>query len=387
VKTRTPWRLAVAASAATAVLFSAGCGSDSSDDGSTGDASGGGGGSGVDVAAAQATIDPLTKPATDFPITEPLAARPEAGTTIAFLDLGTPVTAQAYDSLSEAAEAAGVELQRVQTGQSPQEINAAMNSLVESKPDAVIDIAVDPALFTPQLEALQDQGTVFIASSITNGEEFGFDDSQIFSGVTGGKNNGRLVASALLAETNGEATELVFYQVPEVPFTPLILEGAQEQLDEQCPDCTLRVVDIPISEVGSTASRTVVSDLQAHPETQAFIASIDELQIGLPAAMDVAGMDVPGVGNGGSPINIQQVAEGQELATLASDINMVVWSAMDQALRGLAGEDYDYSPLYAEPNPALVQIFTEDNVPSDPNAGYVAFPDYKERFTALWTGQ
>ncbi|MGR7025781.1 sugar ABC transporter substrate-binding protein [Geodermatophilus sp. URMC 62] len=339
------------------------------------------------MAAAQQSIESLTQPAEEFPITEPLEELPEPGTTVAFLDLGTPVTAQAYDYLSEAAEVAGVELQRVQTGQSPQEINAAMNSLVESKPDAVIDIAVDPALFTPQLEALREQGTVFIASSIVNGEEFGFDDSQIFSGVAGGRENGKAVASALLAETNGEATELVFYRVPEIPFTPLILEGVEERLDEQCPDCNLRVVDISIAEVGSTAARTVVSDLQAHPETEAFIASIDELQIGLPAAMEVAGMDVPGIGNGGSPINIQQTAEGQQLGTLASDIHMVVWFAMDQALRGLAGQEHDYSDLYTQANPALVQIFTKDNLPSDPEVGYVAFEDYKEQFAKLWTGE
>ncbi|MGR7025790.1 sugar ABC transporter substrate-binding protein [Geodermatophilus sp. URMC 62] len=383
MKTRTPWQAALAASAA--VLLVAGCSSDSSD--SDSGSGGGGGGGGVDLAAAQETIEPLTSPPTEFPITEPLEKLPEPGTVVVYMDNGTPVGAQVYEEAARAAEVLGVELRRVEMGQSPQEINAAMNSVVESKPDAVFDLALDPALFTPQLEALQEQGAVFIPSSIVNGEEFGFDDSQIISGKAGAKANGKVLASAVLAETNGEATNLVFYRVPELAFTPLMQEGVEEQLAEQCPDCELRVVDIPITEVGSTASRTVVSDLQANPDTEAFVASIDELQIGLPAAMDVAGLDVPGMGLASTPINYQQIAAGDQLGGLAADLGMTTWITMDQLARALAGQELDYSFATEVTSPVNYQVITEENVPSDPEAGYVAFPDYQEQFTALWTGE
>ena len=382
VKTRTPWQLAVAAPAAAAVLLTAGCGG-----GSSGDASvAGSDGAKVDVAAAQKSIDPLTKPAADFPITEPLAKRPDPGTTVAFLDIGTPAIAQFAEQLDEAAKVMGVKVQHVQTGQTPQQISAAMNTVVESHPDAVIDVALDPALFTPQLKALQDQGAVVIVNSIVNGEKFGFDDAQIGSGKAGATDNGRTMASALLAETKGKATTLAFYRVPELPFAELELQGAKERLAEQCPGCTLRVVDIPLSQVGSTASRTVVSDLQAHPDTQAFIASIDELQIGLPAAMKVAGVDVPGIGLSPTPVNLQQIAAGQQLASLGTDIKTLAWFSLDRVARQLAGQQQDYGFL-AQTSASIAQVFTKSNVPSDPTAGYVAFPDYKDRFTTLWAGQ
>jgi hypothetical protein len=32
-------------------------------------------------------------------------------------------------------------------------------------------------------------------------------------------------------------------------------------------------------------------------------------------------------------------------------------------------------------------VVTEDNDPSDAEAGHVAFEDYEEQFTELWTGQ
>jgi ABC-type sugar transport system substrate-binding protein len=380
VKTRTSWKLATAATAAATVLLAAGCGSDSSDDAT------GSGGATVDVAAAEAAIEPLTKPATEFPITEPLAERPAPGTKVAFLDIGTPVAAREYADMNVAAQVLGIELQRVQTGQSPQEINAALNSVVESKPAAVIDVAIDPSLFSSQVEALQDQGIPFITQSIVNADDFGGDDSQVAYGAAGSRANGKLLASAVLANTDGEATDLVYYNVPELAFSAIVQEGVEEQIAEQCPGCELRVVDISISEVGSTAARTVVSDLQAHPETGAFIAAIDELQIGLPAAMDVAGIDVPGMGVGGTPINLQQIADGQELGVLTVDYSMLAWSTMDRVARELAGQESDQS-FWGEATAATSQVITKDNVPSDFDAGYVAFPDYQERFTQLWAGQ
>ncbi len=381
-KTRT-WQTAVAVSAAASVLLTA-CGSDSSDDEASGT---GGGGAGVDVAAAQESIEPLTQPPTEFPLTEPLEARPEPGTTVAFLDNGTQTGATFYGHLSEAAEVLGVELQRAQTGRGPQEINAALNTVVETGPDAVIDLAIDPALFTPQLEALQETGTVVVPVAIVNGEDFGFDDSQTISGSAGSASSGAAMASALLAETNGGATNIVIYRIPELAFTPVLVEGAQERIAEQCPDCQVRVVDIPITEVGSTAARTIVSDLQANPETEGFLVATDELQSGLPAAMDVAGLDVPGVGYAPSPVNFQQIADGQQLGTLARDLQMLAWLVMDQVARGLAEQEQDYSDIATEVGPAIAQIVTEDNVPSDPAVGYEGFDDLEEQFTRLWADQ
>ena len=382
-KTRRTWQTAIAVSAAASVLLTA-CGSDSSDDDASGTEAGG---AGVDVAAAQESIQPLTQPPTDFPITEPLEARPEPGTTVAFLDNGTQTGATFYGHLSEAAEVLGVELQRVQTGRGPQEINAALNTVVETSPDAVIDLAIDPALFTPQLEALQESGTVVVPVAIVNGEDFGFDDSQTISGSAGSASSGAAMASALLAETDGEATNFVLYRIPELAFTPVLVEAAEERIAEQCPDCEVRVVDIPITEVGSTAARTIVSDLQAHPETEGFLVSTDELQSGLPAAMDIAGLDVPGVGYAPSPVNFQQIADGQQLGTLARDLQMLAWLVMDQVARELAGQEQDYSDIVTKVGPAIAQIVTQDNVPSDPAVGYEAFDDLEEQFTRLWTGR
>ncbi len=58
--------------------------------------------------------------------------------------------------------------------------------------------------------------------------------------------------------------------------------------------------------------------------------------------------------------------------------------AMDQTLRELAEQEYDYSAYYTEMHPALFQVVTADNLPADLEEGYVAFEDYQDRFAEVW---
>lgn len=373
---RTRRSLAMAASL-TAVVALAGCGGDN---GSSGPA-----GSGADVSLAEAreVIEPFITQSADFPVTEPLSRRPEPGSTVAYLDLGTPLTALVWDFLQPTADLLDIRLLRVPTGSDAQSINSALNSVVEASPDGVINVAVDPTLFTPQLNQLEEQGASVVSASIVNGDDFGIPDASVLTGREASAEAGGVLAAAILDATGGEASEFVFYNVPELPFSAVWRDGAKEQMAALCPDCTLRLVDIPVSQLGSTASRSVVSDLQANPDTQAFITAIDEIQIGLPAAMKVAGLDVPGIGGSPSPANYEQVAAGAQAGSLVIDTHMYSWMLMDQVVRQMAGEEVSY----ASPRDlGIYQLISQeyDNVPTDPAEGYLAFPDYQERFAELW---
>src|SRR5690606_10300447 len=117
---------------------------------------------------------------------------------------------------------------------------------------------------------------------------------EAFNGPDWMKANGGVLAAAAVARSGG-ASEYVFYNIPEFPFSSLELEGAEAKLAELCPDCTMRVVDIPIAELGSTAADRVVSDLQANPDTEYFMAAVDEVQIGLPQKLNLAGLETKGI--------------------------------------------------------------------------------------------
>lgn len=338
----------------------------------------------ADLAAATEFLAPYTEHPTSVLIDEPLAALPPAGTTITFLDVGTPIAEAFWSGLQDAAEVLGVSMTRVQAGHDAQSINSALNTVVESNPSAVINIGLDPTLFTAQLEQLQGAGIPVVNASIVDAQKFGIDT--IVNGNDELEATGAALASAAVVRTDGQANDFVLYTVPELSFSGVILKGAQDQLAALCPECTVRVVQIPITALGSTAADAVVSDLQAHPETDYFVSMLDEIQVGLQQKLQLAGLDVKGIGNSPIAANYQAVADGQQDATLGLDVNLFMWTLMDQAARELAGQPVEF-PSGAVVAPTLQGLITQDNPVSDPQAGYIAIPDYQEQFTALWTGK
>lgn len=376
-------RLAVCIAAAASVAFLLSACS-SSGDGGEATVSSTGGDTVADLDAANAYIAEYDRSRDkELLVTEPLEEGVPDGARIAFLDIGISTYTVMWEMLQEAAEAAGVEVERVMVGSDAQSINAGMNTVVETAPDAVINVGVDPTFFQTQFEQLNDAGIPMITSSIINAADFGIENQ--YAGADFSVETGRLLASTAISRTNGEATEFVIYTVPELAFSAPLLEGAQEQLATLCPDCTLRTVEVPIAEVGTTGPDRVVSDLQSNPQTQYFMVGDDQLQKGLPQKMSVAGIEVGGVGQAPTEVNFQQLLEGTQDATVAVDLNLIIWTLLDQALREINGQSYEVPDSLTVAS-TLQTVLTSDDITEDDAAGYVAIPDFREQFEALWTG-
>lgn len=336
-------------------------------------------GSVVDLDAARAFIEPY-KVASEFPVTEPLSAVPSPDTTAVFLDNGTAVSAIQAASITEAAETMGITMNVVSTGATPLDVSNALDSVVQMKPDILVIVSLDPEWFSAQLEELRAAGTTVVAAAIVNAEEFGFGPD-VMSGKADSELVGEIMAADMLVKGEGTSTEFVFYITPELPFAHAVQAGAERKVAELCSSCTLRVVDIPVMQVGSTAPQTIVSDLQAHPETQGMIFAYDEIQLGLPAAMQVAGIDLPGIGWAPTPPNLEAIENGMQYAGIGMDLPVYMWSVLDQAARIIAGDELSQAQ---QEGLTVKQIVVQDNVPADYSNGWSAYPDYKERFSALW---
>lgn len=313
-------------------------------------------------------------------IDEPLSAPIAPGTHVVYLDVGTPVSAVMWDNLQEPAELLGLDLERVETGRDAQSINAAMNTVVELEPDGVINITLDPIFFEGQIAQLEALGIPVASGSVMNTVEFGLPEA--FNGPDWMTMNGEVLGAAAISRSGG-ASEFVFYNVPEFPFSSYELDGVKSRISDLCPDCTLRVVDIPIAELGSTASDRVVSDLQANPGTEYFIAAVDEVQIGLPQKLSLAGLDVDGIAMWPAPPNYEQLAAGDQDATLSVDLNLMMWTVLDQLLREMNGQEYEWPDTLTRAS-TLTRITDEENAPEDPVLGYVAIDDFRDRFAANW---
>jgi ABC-type sugar transport system substrate-binding protein len=108
----------------------------------------------------------------------------------------------------------------------------------------------------------------------------------------------------------------------------------------------------------------------------------DEMQLGLPAAMETAGIDVPTFGGGPTPGNLEAVQKGEEEAVLGIDVGTLVWTIVDQFARELGGQKV--TGLEAEGKIVMQFLTAKDLKGTNPALGWSGYPDFPVRFAKLW---
>jgi ribose transport system substrate-binding protein len=331
----------------------------------------------VDKASAEAAIKPYVGQPSAFPVTDPLK-EVKKGATIAFMDCGTPICGLFWDLLQPASQTMGVKLTRYKAGSAANTVTQAYDSAVAAKPDGVIAAAIDIELWKNQLEQFQEANIPVVTTGILGTEKYGIKAAQAAENAS--LLEGKLMADYTVAEFD-DVKNVAVYDVPELSFTRLVVEGYQQELEKLCPDCSVRVTHIPVATMGTTAPQRVVSDLQSNPDTDLAVFAIDEIQAGLPAALQSAGIKIETLGNSPSPTQLQYLKEGKETAALAVDLPVLGWTLLDQAMRQIVGQE-----LTGDEAKGLspFQFLRQEDITFDPSRGWTGYPDFAERFAKLW---
>ncbi|WP_160150849.1 sugar ABC transporter substrate-binding protein [Microbacterium timonense] len=368
--------LVLASAAALGLLVSGCAGTDGSDDASP-TTSGS-----VDSSQVDEILAPYVGQASAFPVDEPLARTPEGGT-IAYLQCATPFCAIFANLLAPAAEELGVDLTVTKADSSASGLQRAAETIISQKPDAVIVAGTDPAAIKNQLATLEDSGTPVLSNGAIDASSYGIDVG--FNDTAAMEVVGSVLAAWAIKERGAEANA-VFYTTPELVFSGKIEDAFTSTYAELCPDCKVRVKDIPVASIGSTAPAEVVSDLQANPDTNLAIFATEEAATGLPAQLKVAGLSdqVLVNGFGATPAQLEEIQDGELAGSMAVDVPVIMWSLVDAAARLMtdqpltAGEESGIPPL------ELVDASSLEG--KDVTNGYSAYPDFAEQFATLWSG-
>ncbi|KIF66997.1 hypothetical protein HY68_34965 [Streptomyces sp. AcH 505] len=369
---RDVWRIPAACVSALAVLSVAACGSSS---GSAGPESG----QPANVAAAKAALADYTVPPTGFPVADALKQRLPAGKKFVYLQCSTPICAAVGTFIKEAVTALGGTLTVVNAGATAQTAQAAASSANALKPDAVLLGAIDPALFGGGLKKLAGAGVKLVSLQIAKDvEPYGITFNYLGEELS--RRNGKLLADWVIAK-KGAGAEAVFYSEPALDISAPMQKAFQDEMKKNCPSCTVRVVPIDVATIGTTAPRTVVTDLQAHQDTKTAVFVSLSAAAGLPAAMKAGGLSVSTVGFGPTAGNLQDIKDGGLTAALNIDFPVSTWTAVDAAARLLQGA----RPTAGEQAGEVPEQFLErKDITFDPTRGWSAFPDYAQRFAKLW---
>lgn len=365
----------VAAAGLTLVLALsvAACGSSST---SSSDSSAGGQ---ANTAAAQAAIAPYTGHTSAFPVTEPLSKKLPAGTKFAYLQCGAQACAVAGKTFADAVKAIGGELTVVNAGSTASTAQAAVSSVLALKPAVTLATGLEPSLYGGGLKTLSDAGikvvSISVAQDITPfGITFNYLGQPTFELA------GRLLANWVIANKGAKAN-VVFYGVPEISFSPIMQKAFEQEMQKNCPTCTERTASVGIATLGTTASRTVVTDLQSHPDTSTAVFATAGITSGLAAAMKAANLSATTLGYAPQAGNLQDIKDGKVTAGLAVDYSVSVWAAVDAAARLVLGD----SPTPAEvAGEVPFQFLGQKDITFDPTNGWTGYPDYAQRFAKLW---
>jgi ribose transport system substrate-binding protein len=334
---------------------------------------------GANVAAAKAAIAPFIGKPSEFPVAAPLSKSLAAGKSFAFLQCSSPVCAGVAVFFRQAVTAIGAKAIVINAGATAQTAQAAASSAVALKPDAVFISGNDPVLYGSGLKTLSAAGTKVISIQVNKDvKPYGITFNYLGSALS--EQNGKLLADWVIANKGAKA-DAVLYTVPALDLSAHVQKVFTDELKKNCPSCKMRAVPIDVTTIGTTAANTVVTDLQAHPDTNVAVFVSYQVATGLPAALKAAGLSIITVGFAPTAGNLQDIKDGGLTAGLAIDFPVSIWTAVDAAARLVEGDQ----PTQGEKAGEIPEQFLGKNdITFDPTKGWSGYPDYTQRFAKLW---
>jgi ABC-type sugar transport system substrate-binding protein len=339
------------------------------------------GGSSGFAAATAANTKYESRP-TSIGITTPVGKTIPKGKVIDFIQCGVPACVVEGDILQSATNLLGWTLARINAGTSPQQIADAYQQAIANKPDAVIGSGYARALFDPELKTLSSMHIPVLEAFV--GDSTGDGLTGVVAGPVNNSIQGKEVADYILANTTSKSATIG--AVVPSGFPNMVQEDGSfdAEIQQQCPSCTVKLLTVPVTSIGTDLTTRISSFLTANPNIKWLWDGYDDMVTGLPTALK------------GSGITSVKVATISMNGTVAADIGQndyvttaigtsfpeVYWREIDLLARYFTGQPYT-----VDLNDATLPFWTitSSNLPSD--ASSVTFANvvsYKQQFEKLW---
>lgn len=343
------------------------------------------GGTGSSTEAAETLVpEPPTTPPTEIGITTPLKQPPPEGKDVTFLQCEFPICELYGKGLKEATAALGWNLE-TQVFKST-EPDKALQQAIAGKPDYITMSGIPPSLLKTQLAAAEEAGIpVFSCGAAAPegpGEEYEAD-----CGHTLGP-QAEEVRDWTINDSQGKA-RIVGVTIPLYPVLATetaVFEGSE--LTSVCPECQYDQVEVTPEEVAAGAvPQKVAAFLQSHPSTEYVFLTFGDLEPGLYAALQSAGLadQVKITGVAGTPSIMQQIGK-QMSSWTAEGVPYHGWVMADGMARLAAGEELpaDYRET-VEANPSWTVTTQEAAETLEADGWEWEGPeDFQSQFEELW---
>lgn len=391
--TRLRW---VTAAVAASSLLIAACGGDDAEPTSTdssseapSDSSGDAGSVSED---AQARVAAFLQPITDLPLSEPIAA--PTGKKLFYVQCSVAVCEEISVGVKAAAEAAGWTYQTASHSDTPDTVAAAFDTAIAASPDVILTSGNPREWFAAQLVTLRDAQIPIISWSLPEAYEPGdgisvnllSDDDYYFYGV--------LMAD--YAAVNTVNKKIQFVGLPTFPVLSTVQKGFQDEIAKACPDCTVSVSEVAVTDIGTNLPGSIVSLLQSDPELDMIVYAFGGMLFGVPEALEAAGLidQAKAVSQAGGPLNFGFIVNGQhQVAEVGIASELLGWRAVDAAARVLLGNGPGRADVRIEAvidgRPDILagglplQILEAGSI-ADASALWPGVDGFQDKFKTLW---
>ncbi len=328
--------------------------------------------------------EPPTTPPTEIGITTPLKQAPPEGKTVTFLQCEFPVCELYGKGLQEATEALGWKLQtEVFKSTEP---DKALQQAIAGQPDFISMSGIPASLMKTQLAAAEKAGIPVISCGAATPEAPG-EQYTVDCGHTLGP-QAEEIRDWIINDSEGKANiaGVTISLYPVLTTETAVFEGSE--LTSNCPKCSYGQIDVTPEEVAAGAvPQKVAAYLQSHSDTDYVFLTFGDLEPGLYAALQSAGLaDQAKITGVAATSSIMQQIGKQMSSWTAEGVPYQGWVMADGMARLAAGEELpsDYSEVVAT-NPSWTVTTPEAAESLEPNGWEWEGPeDFQAQFEELW---
>ena len=279
-------------------------------------------------------------------IEEPTAVVGDGSIGLAVSTQNNPFFVTLVEGAQKAADAQGVKLTVADAGDDAAKQTSDIEDLVASGISVLIVNPVDSDAVTGAVDFAKSKGVKVIAvDRAVNGTEI---DCQIASdNVLGAE-----LATQFIVDTLGEGA--VVAELEGVTGASAAIDRSQGF--HNIADAKLNVVARQTANFARAEGMSVMENmLQANPDIQGVFAANDEMALGAMEAISGAGKDIMVVGFDATDDAIASIKAGQMAGTIAQQPALIGSTAVEYALKLIAGESIPKSV------PVEVTLITKDN--------------------------
>ena len=336
---------------------------------------------GINVAGAQAVVAQYLNPPQSLGL-PPLSKKPPTGKYVITLETPQPVSLQKDEAIAQAAALLGWKYQRVQVGTAANGAQTAFASALQDHPNVIHFSGTPSSQVAVQLKDAQQQGVIAISDSTPDTAQAPVISTSLDSTAQVAK-WGEMTGAYVVAQSKAPTTIAVF-TIAAYPILAVYTNSFTDTVMKYCPACHVNVVDQLVTDVGTTTPQSVVSTVQRNPQTKWVMFSFGDLSLGVPAALQAAGLtqQVKVGGETPSTANLQALRAGTQAVWAGFPTSILGWRVIDMLARYFVGDSL------APANNALLptQLLTPGNINQAEFSGgfYVGVANYQAQFEKLW---